>query len=69
MAETWNSIELARLLQAAFQHMAGGPEGSLQEQTRQEVKRVIERLERTCTERGCPTCGSSFYTFEEAGEP
>lgn len=61
MAETWNSAQLCRLLQQVHRQLPDG-------QAKADLKRVVERLERTCTEQGCPTCGSSFYTFEEASE-
>jgi hypothetical protein len=67
--ETWNSVEIGRLLMSVYGYLPMFPRGSLQEQTRQDLRRVVERLQRTATERGCPTCGSSFFTFEEASEP
>jgi hypothetical protein len=69
MAETWDSKQLCRLLIAVYQYLPPRSNGTLEEQTRGDLKRVIERLVRTATERGCPTCGSTFYTFEEASEP
>jgi hypothetical protein len=67
--ETWSSTEMARLLMAVWQYLPPRSDGSLEAQTKADLRRVIERLQRTASERGCPTCGSTFYTFEEASEP
>lgn len=69
MAETWDSIDTARLLMAVWSYLPDADQGSLQQQTKDDLQRFVTRLQRTASGRGCPSCGSTFYTFEEASEP
>ena len=32
---------------------------------REDVKSVVARLETLASERACPTCGSTYFNFEE----
>ena len=74
--ETWNSVDLCRLLQRVFHDLPvmskdddDPATSSFPSVTRADFKRMLVRLERHCTEHACPTCGSSFYSFEESSEP
>jgi len=58
------SVEMCRLLVRVYRALSDSDM-----QAAADLKKVIERLERTASDRGCPTCGSTYYTYEERSEP
>lgn len=53
-----DSTRMHDLLRRVYEAMPPSP-------VKDELFLVVARLEGTCSDSGCPTCGSTFFNFEE----
>ena len=61
-----DSAQLARLLKRVYLQLPENAPNT--DDVKGELRSVVIRLERTCTERACPTCHSTYYNFEDPSE-